>query len=92
MKLINADCIEYMKTMEDNSVDLTFTSPPYNMNLTFINGKYVQRNDKQHEFRNKYNNDMDNMTMEEYFDFSIMVIDQLLRISDIVFAELSLFF
>jgi len=88
MKLINADCLEYMKTMEDNSVDLTFTSPPYNMNLTFINGKYVQRNDKQHEFRNKYNNDMDNMTMEEYFEFSKNVIDQLLRISDIVFYNI----
>lgn len=88
MKLINADCLEYMKTMEDNSVDLTFTSPPYNMNLTFINGKYVQRNDKQHEFRNKYNNDMDNMTMEEYFEFSKNVINQLLRISNIVFYNI----
>ena len=88
MKLINDDCLDYMKTMEDNSVDLTFTSPPYNMNLTFINGKYIQRNDKKHEFRNKYNNDMDNMTMEEYYQFNINVIDQLLRISNIVFYNI----
>lgn len=88
MKLINNDCLDYMKTMEDDSVDLTFTSPPYNMNLNFLNGKYVQRNDKKHKFRNKYNNDMDNMTMEEYYNFSINIIDQLLRVSNIVFYNI----
>jgi len=30
MKLINADCLDYMRTMENNSVDFTLTSPPYN--------------------------------------------------------------
>ena len=29
MKLINGDCLEVMKTLEDNSIDLTITSPPY---------------------------------------------------------------
>lgn len=28
-KIHNTDCLEFMKTMEDNSVDLTVTSPPY---------------------------------------------------------------
>lgn len=29
-KIYNMDCLEGMKMMEDNSVDITFTSPPYN--------------------------------------------------------------
>ena len=29
MKLENADCLEVMKTMADNSVDFIFTDPPY---------------------------------------------------------------
>ena len=37
MKLINGDCLEVMKSMEDNSVDLTVTSPPYD-NLRDYNG------------------------------------------------------
>lgn len=29
MKLLNVDCIEYMKTMPDECVDLIVTDPPY---------------------------------------------------------------
>ena len=31
MKLINADCIEAMKAMPDNSVDSIVTDPPYEL-------------------------------------------------------------
>jgi len=37
MKIINGDCVEVMKTMEENSIDLTVTSPPYD-NLRSYNG------------------------------------------------------
>jgi len=37
MKLIHGDCIEELKKIEDNSVDLTVTSPPYD-NLRTYNG------------------------------------------------------
>ncbi len=30
VKIYNADCFEIFKEMQDNSVDITFTSPPYN--------------------------------------------------------------
>ena len=40
MKILNLDCFEYMATMQDNSVDYSFTSPPYNR----------KRNDKYKEF------------------------------------------
>jgi len=41
-KVINGDCLEVMKTMEDNSVDSIVTDPPYELycfafvNLTFL--------------------------------------------------------
>jgi len=36
-KIIRGDCLEVMKTLEDNSIDLTVTSPPYD-NLRDYNG------------------------------------------------------
>lgn len=30
-KLFNEDCLEFMKRMPDNSVDLLLTDPPYNI-------------------------------------------------------------
>lgn len=29
IKIVNADCLEYMKTMADKSIDLVLTDPPY---------------------------------------------------------------
>ena len=37
----NNDCLEAMKQMEDNSIDLTVTSPPYD-NLRTYNGNNDQ--------------------------------------------------
>ena len=34
MNLFNGDCLEVLKTFEDNSVDCVFTSPPYNIKRT----------------------------------------------------------
>lgn len=36
-KVLHGDCLEVMKTLEDNSIDLTVTSPPYD-NLRTYNG------------------------------------------------------
>jgi len=36
-KVIQGDCLDVMKTLEDNSIDLTVTSPPYD-NLRTYNG------------------------------------------------------
>jgi len=41
MKLYNGDCLEVMKKLEDNSIDLTVTSPPYD-NLRTYNGNNDQ--------------------------------------------------
>jgi DNA modification methylase len=34
-KIVQADSLEYLKTLPDNCVDLVFTSPPYNFNMDY---------------------------------------------------------
>jgi len=46
-KLIQGDCLEVMKEMEDNSVDYVFTSPPYNRKR---NDKYEQYSDTLNDY------------------------------------------
>ena len=37
IKIYNKDCIETMKEMQNNSVDLIVTDPPYNLGNFMIN-------------------------------------------------------
>ena len=48
-KIIHGDCLEEMKKMDDNSVDIVFTSPPYNR----------KRNDKYSFYDDTLNNYFD---------------------------------
>lgn len=34
-KIYNADCLELMKEISSNSIDLVITSPPYNLNISY---------------------------------------------------------
>lgn len=43
IKLIQGDCLEVMRTMKENTIDLTVTSPPYD-NLRTYNGNIEQWN------------------------------------------------
>lgn len=84
INLINGNCLEELKKLPSGSVDLCLTSPPYNMNLRIRNGKYCSRQIVK-EISTKYANFDDNLPMDEYFEFNKEVIDQLIRISDLVF-------
>lgn len=84
INLINNDCLTALQKLESNSVDLVLTSPPYNMNLRIRNGKYCSRQIVK-ELTTKYANFNDNLPMDEYFEFNKNVIDELLRVSDLVF-------
>ena len=45
MKLIQGDCLEVMKTLEDNSVDLIIADPPYNFSqsrIAFIHKEFTR--------------------------------------------------
>ena len=43
-KIIQGDCLEVMKTMEDNSIDLILTDPPYGVNLKYENYDDTEEN------------------------------------------------
>ena len=84
VNLIKGDCIEELKKMDDKSFDLVFTSPPYNMNLRIRNGKYCSRQIVK-ELSTKYHSFSDNLPMDQYFEFNKKVIQECLRVSDLVF-------
>lgn len=84
INLIHGNSLNELKKLEDNSVRLTFTSPPYNMNLRIRNGKYCSRQLVK-ELTTKYQNYDDNLSMEDYYQFNKKILDELLRISDHVF-------
>jgi len=72
-----------MARMPDNFVDLTVTSPPYNMRTRIRNGKYTTREKSDH-FSKKYKHFDDAMPIEEFYEFHSKVINELLRVSQIV--------
>ena len=63
-KIYNENCIETLRRIPDNFVNLVVTSPPYNMNLRIRNGKYCSRQIVK-EFSTKYEGFDDNMPIEE---------------------------
>ena len=87
--LIHGDCLDELRNMEDKSYKISITSPPYNMNLRVRNGKHCSRQIVK-ELSTKYNNYPDNLTMDEYLKFNIKVIEQLIRVSEIVFYNVQI--
>jgi site-specific DNA-methyltransferase (adenine-specific) len=86
-KIYNESCLETLKKMDDNSVDLVVTSPPYNMNLRIRNGKYCSRQIVE-EFSTKYNGFSDNTPIDEFYEFHLSVLKELLRTSSIIFYNI----
>ncbi len=85
--LLHGDCLKLMFDIPDGSVDMVLTSPPYNINLRIRNGKYCSRQIVK-EISTKYENFSDNLPMEEYFKFNKQLIQECLRVSDIVFYNI----
>ena len=88
-KIYNENCIDTLKRMDDNSIDLVVTSPPYNMNLRIRNGQYCSRQIVK-EFSTKYDGFDDNLPIDEYYKFHSQVIKELLRVSSIVFYNIQI--
>jgi site-specific DNA-methyltransferase (adenine-specific) len=86
-KLYLGDCLDVLPTLEDQSVDMILTSPPYNMNLRIRNGKYCSRQIIK-EISTKYTSFNDNLPIDEYFSFNKQVIRECLRVSDLVFYNI----
>ena len=83
-KIYNESCLETLKKMPDNFIDLVITSPPYNMNLRIRKGEYCSRQIVK-EISTKYEGFSDNLPIEEYFEFHSNVLKELLRVSNLVF-------
>ena len=78
VELIQGDCLEVMKDMLDESVDLVFTSPPYNLGNakkgSFYGGKDTKGDSISYSVYN------DDMPMEEYIEWQHNVIKELYRL------------
>lgn len=59
--IYNVDCIEFMQTLPDCSVDLIVTDPPYLMKY-----KTRKRRDKEHKFCNEILGDNDESLISDY--------------------------
>ena len=68
-KIYNMDCLKGMKLIDDKSIDLTITSPPYNL------GNNHHTGNKRH---NPYN---DNLPELEYQENQISVLNEIHRIT-----------
>lgn len=88
-RIYNENCIDTLRRIPDNFVDLVVTSPPYNMNLRIRNGKYCSRQIVK-EFSTKYEGFDDNMPLEEYYEFHLEVLRELLRVSGLVFYNIQI--
>lgn len=77
-KIYNEDCREGLKRIPDDSVDLVITSPPYNF-------------DAGSGLGNKYGgNGEDSMTPGEYYTFLSSILEDLIRVSCLVFFNIQM--
>ena len=88
-KIHQGDCLELMKNIPDNSIDIIITSPPYNMRTRIRNGQYTEREKSEH-FSKKYAHFHDALPIDEYYKFHKKVIKECLRISKMLFWNIQI--
>lgn len=88
-KVFNENCLDTLRRIPDNFVDLVVTSPPYNMNLRIRNGEYCSRQIVK-EFSSKYEGFDDNLPILDYYEFHLNVLRELLRTSNIIFYNIQI--
>lgn len=88
-KVYNENNLETMAKMPNNFIDLTVTSPPYNMNLRIKYGKYLTKQIGD-GFSSKYKNFDDNLPIDEYYELHFKILKELLRVSKLVFYNIQI--
>lgn len=76
------DCIEGLKQLDDESIDLIITSPPYNVKNN-VGGFFNQESDhlwKNCELKNGYENYSDDMPYDEYIKWQRDVLTECMRV------------
>jgi site-specific DNA-methyltransferase (adenine-specific) len=76
VELIQGDCLDVMRGMEAESIDLIFTSPPYNLG-NVKKGGYWQGNKGDSISYDLHN---DNMDQQEYIEWQQQIIKELYRL------------
>ena len=82
-------CIDTLSRMEDDSVDLVITSPPYNLRRRVSNGKLISRGNDTPKNVAKYLDFTDDLPTEEYLEFHSKVLTECLRVSNRVFYNIA---
>jgi len=88
-KIYNESCLETMSRIPDNANLFTICSPPYNMNLRIMNGKYCSRQIVK-ELSTKYSNFNDNLPIDEFYKLHSNIIKELLRVSKVIFYNIQI--
>ena len=78
--IYQGDCLELMKGIPDNSIDLVFTSPPYNFGGVSIYKKLGK----------KYSNYDDNMKPLQYYKWLDERLIEMIRISRLTFLNIQM--
>jgi len=76
-KIIQGDCLEVMKTLEDNSIDCIITSPPYNKHSA---NRKCGKTDSWQKANIDYGDFKDNLPEQEYQEQQKQVIREMVRI------------
>lgn len=77
IEIYNQDCMETMREMQKKSIDVVLTSPFYNTNKKAGQTRNLDNsamNDGRYEYI-RYDTHVDNMTNEEYDDFTVKLFD-----------------
>jgi site-specific DNA-methyltransferase (adenine-specific)/modification methylase len=88
-KIYNESCFDTLKKIPTDAIDIVITSPPYNMNLRIRNGEYCSRQIIK-ELSTKYFNFDDNLPIDEYFKFHLNIMNELLRVSNLIFYNIQI--
>jgi len=62
-KIIHGDCVQEMKSIEENSIDLVVTSPPYNVGLEY----------------DEYDDDLDIKEYSDFIEVVFSRIDEIMK-------------
>ncbi len=87
--IYNENCSETIKKLPNNLIDAVITSPPYNMRLRIRNGQYTVRENTEH-FSKKYSQYDDAMPIQEYYNFHVNILKQLLEKTKIIFWNIQI--
>ncbi len=82
-KMYNEHCLITLSKMQNKSIDLVVTSPPYNMRTRIRDGKYVTREKSEH-FSKKYKYFDDALPIDEFYNLHKNILTELLRVSKII--------